>query len=160
MKGSDEKRFASLVDDLKSKGHIAEMKNYKQHGRVSTYDHCYSVAKLAYGMDKFLHTKSSEKELVRGAMLHDYYLYDWHLHDGPLHGPYHPKAALFNALRDFTDLTDREKNIIASHMWPLAPSRFPKYKEAVIVCIADKIVSTKETLFMRKGMKDDEDKKK
>ena len=149
MKLIDKKRFAELVNKTLTSARYQEMKQYLQHGRVTTFEHCMAVAKLSFRLDRFFHAKSKDEELVRGALLHDYFLYDWHHHEGPLHGPYHPKAALENALKDFTDLTEREKNIIASHMWPLAPSRIPKCREAVLVCLADKIVSTKETLFMR-----------
>ena len=47
-------------------------------------------------------------------------------------------------------LTRKEENIIRSHMWPLTFWHYPQSREAVIVCLADKIVSTKETLFKRK----------
>lgn len=149
MKVKDKKRFAELVNRTLDQANVQNMKSFLQHGRVTTFEHAMAVAKLSYRIDRFFHIKSSDTELVRGALLHDYYLYDWHHFDGPLHGPYHPKKALENATEDFKDLTDKEKNIIASHMWPLGISRVPKSREAVLVCIADKIVSTKETLFMR-----------
>ena len=142
-------RFKEIVSRVTAEGHVKEMRKFLQHGRVNTYKHCLSVAHLSYRIDQFFHFHSNVEELVRGALLHDYFLYDWHFHEGPLHGPYHPKAALANAIRDFEDLTEREKNIIASHMWPLAPTRVPLCREAVLVCVADKIVSAKETLFKR-----------
>ncbi|MBR0163125.1 MAG: HD domain-containing protein [Lachnospiraceae bacterium] len=128
------------------------MKAFIQHGSVTTYDHVLDVARLSYRINKAFRISARERELVRGALLHDYFLYDWHHWDGPLHGPYHPKAALKNAKRDF-DLTKREENIIRSHMWPLTPLHIPKTREAVIVCIADKICSARETLFARKKRK-------
>ena len=95
------------------------------------------------------HVHADERELVRGALLHDYYLYDWHEPHGKLHGFSHPAVALNNAKRDF-DLSSKEQNIIASHMWPLTISKFPKSREAVLVGIADKLCSAKETLLMRR----------
>jgi uncharacterized protein len=89
-----------------------------------------------------------EHELVRGALLHDYYLYDWHDPRNTGHATQHPLRALRNAEEDF-GLTERERNIIASHMWPLPPTRIPKCVEAWIVCAADKWCSLIETLFMR-----------
>ncbi|MCR5053616.1 MAG: HD domain-containing protein [Lachnospiraceae bacterium] len=150
MKPKDEVLFHTITKKLRDDEKIKRMNEYMQHGRVSTFEHVERVARTAFRIDKFFHFKSKEKELLRGAYLHDYFLYDWHHHDGPLHGPYHPKAALKNALKDFKDLTEREKNIIESHMWPLNITRIPRCREAVIVCVADKIVSIKETLFMRR----------
>lgn len=92
----------------------------------------------------------SEKELLIGAMLHDFYLYDWHIKDRShrLHGYHHADRALDNAVRYF-DVDERIQHIIWCHMWPLNISRLPKTKEAIIVCIADKICSAKEILFQR-----------
>ncbi len=151
MKTKEKDRFKKLAESVSAGGRVRSMRRFIQHGRVNTYKHCLSVAMLAYSMDHFFHIHSSEEELVRGALLHDYYLYDWHEKDRerPLHGPYHPKAALKNALEDFPDLSEKEQNIIAAHMWPLAPTRIPKSREAVLVCVADKIVSARETLFDR-----------
>lgn len=148
MKAEKQEAFLQLIDQVKDAGRTQEMKNFTQHGRISTYYHCYSVAETSFRLKEFLHIQVSEEELIRGAMLHDYFLYDWHSHEGPLHGFYHPKAALSNAKEDF-ELTQKEQNIIYSHMWPLTITKVPRCREAWIVSIADKIVSTKETLFQR-----------
>ena len=148
MTKEKEKQFRRMVNRVTSTGRTQEMKNYVQHGTVTTYDHCLSVAEMSYRLKEWLHLSVNEEEMIRGAMLHDYFLYDWHHHDGPLHGFYHPVAALANANRDF-DLSPREQNIIYSHMWPLTITKLPKSREAWLVSVADKIVSTKETLFQR-----------
>ena len=140
--------FNDIIEKLKDDERCKRMEKYVQHGKVSTYDHCMSVAETSHRLGKLLHLKLDEEELVRGAFLHDYYLYDWHHHDGRWHGFTHSKKAAENAARDF-DLSPKEKNIIKSHMWPMNISRIPKSKEAVLVCIADKYCSLKETLFHR-----------
>ena len=88
-----------------------------------------------------------EKSLIRGALLHDYFLYEWHEKDKShrLHGFYHPSTALRNAKEDF-DLNPIEENMIARHMFPLTPIP-PRYKEAWILCLADKYCATVETLL-------------
>ena len=97
--------------------------------------------------------KCNRQDLVRGALLHDYFLYDWHDDDHRglknLHGFYHPGVALKNAMAEY-ELTDRQKNIISSHMWPLTLTRVPKCREAWIVTAADKYVSTVESLRLNK----------
>jgi uncharacterized protein len=78
------------------------------------------------------------KALIRGALLHDYYLYDWHKsHKGHrLHGYRHPSWALHNALLRY-DLSPKERNIIRSHMFPLTIFHFPRSPEARIVAKMD-----------------------
>jgi len=148
MKKESQQRFNDLVNNVKHTGRMQEMKNYIQHGRITTYHHCYSVAEMSYRLKEVFHISVNEEEMIRGAMLHDYFLYDWHHYDGPLHGFYHPVAALANANRDYR-LSRREQNIIESHMWPLTITKLPRSREAWIVSVADKIVSAKETLFQR-----------
>jgi len=133
---------------LCNQGRIQEMKQYPQHGSVSTYAHVVRVATTALNWSRALRLHTSEDELLRGAMLHDYYLYDWHDPVNKGHATQHPLRALKNAEEDF-DLTNKERNIIAAHMWPLPPNRLPKSREAWLVCFADKWCSLLETLFMR-----------
>ena len=82
---------------------------------------------------------SVDKEaLVRGALLHDFYMYDWHEKKlSELHGFRHPRAAIKEAIKDYK-LTDKEKEMIKHHMFPFTYD-MPKSKEAKILCIADKI---------------------
>ncbi|MCR4739770.1 MAG: HD domain-containing protein [Lachnospiraceae bacterium] len=127
---------------------IKRMREYFSHGTISTYKHCLRVAKKSYEIAEKTGIRLSTKEMLRGAMLHDYFLYDWHFKGDKLHGYNHPHIALKNAAEDF-DLTEIEKNIIESHMWPLTLLSIPKCREAVIVCIADKLCSMEETFRMR-----------
>ncbi len=141
-------------DILKSEEYI-KLKSFIQHGNVTVYEHCLHVALCAIKLGRVLGVHCKERELVRGALLHDYFLYDWHNSEAPgnihpkLHGFYHPGIALRNATRDFV-LSEREKDIIRKHMWPLTINP-PRCREAWIVCIADKYSSTLETLKLRKG---------
>lgn len=134
---------------LSEQGRVQEMKRYAQHGSVSTYSHVVRVAVTAVKWSRALRLSVSEDELLRGALLHDYYLYDWHDPINKGHATKHPLRALTNAEEDF-ELTDKERNIIAAHMWPLPPERIPKSREAWLVCGADKWCSLLETLFMRR----------
>lgn len=127
------------------------MKHFIQHGHISTYDHVVSVTRLSFYLNRRLHLGASDSELVRGAFLHDFYLYDWHnshSHER-LHGFHHPAVALKNAMKRYK-LSPVEQNIIRSHMWPLTLSAVPKYRASLIVCLADKICSTYETIVRKK----------
>lgn len=126
------------------------LSKYIQHGKTNIYIHSRNVAYLSYIIAKFCEKRFNLKinydVLVVGAMFHDFFLYDWHETEGrpKLHGFRHPKIASINAQKYF-DINEAEKEIIESHMWPLTLRRFPRTNEAKIVCIADKLCSTKET---------------
>ena len=93
--------------------------------------------------------KVEMEQLIRGALLHDYFLYDWHNQLTPhhLHGFFHPGVALRNASMD-VELTPIEHDIIKKHMFPLTLVP-PKYLESWIVCWIDKKCSARETLQRR-----------
>ena len=54
----------------------------------------------------------------------------------------HPKEAVNNSLEYF-DLTDKEIDIIRTHMFPI-DIKLPKYAESWLVSTVDKVVSTNE----------------
>lgn len=139
-------------DILRSDNFKSSAKNI-QHSNVSVMKHSMKVAYASMWITKKLRLKCNKEDLVRGALLHDYFLYDWHDDDHRglknLHGFYHPGVALKNAMAEYT-LTDRQKNIISSHMWPLTLRHIPKCKEAWVVTAADKYVSTMESLRLNK----------
>ncbi len=152
-------RFHDIIkkhgaDILDSDGMKIE-KNCIQHGTFSVYDHSLYVTSMCLRISKKLKLKVDEKALVRGALLHDYFLYDWHepTKANRIHGFTHPGIALNNAEKVF-HLGKIEKNMIKRHMFPLTPVP-PKYRESVILCVADKICATKETVggFKTKLMK-------
>ena len=62
------------------------------------------------------------------------------------HGISHPAAALRNAQKLFT-LSSKERNIIASHMWPFNLTTIPQSREAWMVTLADKLCALTEAVF-------------
>ena len=142
--------FRAIVDELAGSGRTARMRECVQHGRVTTWDHCVRVAHASLSLAERLHLRVDRRALVRAALLHDYFLYDWHEPGHAAHATQHPVYALRNAREDF-DLTPLEENVIASHMWPLPPTRVPASTEAALVCLADKWCSLLETFFMRQA---------
>jgi uncharacterized protein len=136
-------------DIMRSDG-LEQEKHYMQHGKVSVYQHSLSVAYMSLYLARKCRLSLDERSLVRGALLHDYFLYDWHVPapEHNLHGFSHAGAALKNAKRDF-EINRLEQDIIEKHMFPLN-IRPPKYKESIIVCLADKLCATKETVMDRR----------
>ncbi|WP_321971886.1 HD domain-containing protein [Paratractidigestivibacter sp.] len=140
--------FEEQVAELENAARVPVMRECIQHGQVTTWAHCVRVARAAVSIAEALHLRVSQRELVRAALLHDYFLYDWHEPNHTKHATMHPVFALENARVDF-DLTPLEENAIAAHMWPLPPGRVPASREAWLICAADKWCSLGETLFMR-----------
>lgn len=143
--------FNALLHGWADAPQIGQMRRYIQHGCVTTYEHCLRVAKMAFWLNRRLNLRADELSLVRGAMLHDFYLYDWHDCDRVTrwHGLTHPAAALKNADALF-ELNDTERDIILNHMWPLTLRHCPRSREAAIVCLADKLCSGEETVLERR----------
>jgi uncharacterized protein len=128
---------------------IKQLDEYIQHGKITCLEHSISVAFSSFCMCKQLNMKVDYKSMIRGAMLHDYFLYDWHVKDEShrLHGFYHPFTAYHNAKKLF-HLNAIEADIILKHMWPLTFLHIPRYKESVMVNIADKLCSLMETIHL------------
>jgi uncharacterized protein len=128
----------AIASPLINQAEYQSMKNYRAHGQVSVYDHSLFVAERAYLYAKKRHLDLDYTSLVRGALLHDYYLYDWHKkHKGHrLHGFCHPAWALHNALLAY-DLNPTERDIIRNHMFPLTLFHWPHSKEARLVSKMD-----------------------
>ena len=100
----DEREIEAVLSGICSDERVQKMKEFVQHGKVSTYEHCKSVAKLSYKINKNLRLKSDLKVLLTGAMLHDFYLYDWHDFSDKshsLHGIKHAERASRNAEKYF-----------------------------------------------------------
>lgn len=125
---------------------FVENKGFVQHGTTSLYQHCISVAYRSIVIAVKFNMNIDMRSMIRGALLHDYYLYDWHDKEARTnpHGFVHPRIACENATRDF-QLNPLEQNIICRHMFPLTPIP-PKYKEGWVICMADKLCSIQETL--------------
>lgn len=128
---------------------LREMRNYIQLGSTSTYTHCITVAYYSYVVSRKLRLKLDLRSVIRGALLHDFYLYDWHIPDKShkLHGFVHPGFALKNSKKYFK-LNKIEEDIIEKHMWPLTLTRMPRFREAFLVCFIDKYCSLAETLYI------------
>ncbi len=147
------RQIRDAASDIVISKNFMSTKEYIQHGNMTVNDHCMNVAKYSIAISDKLHISCNRRDLIRGALLHDYFLYDWHEKNSSiqhkLHGFYHPGKALKNASEEYS-LTDRERDIIAKHMWPLTIVP-PKCKEAWIVSAADKWCSLLETLRLHKG---------
>ena len=85
------KRLSREFYPLMELSRLPECREFVQHGDTTVLLHCVAVAYFSLWLVNFLHIRCNEKSLVRGALLHDYFLYDWHTPDPShrLHGFHH-----------------------------------------------------------------------
>ena len=138
--------FKEIVKNIINNPSFDRMKEIKQHRFTNCYEHSINVATRCFIFARKRKINIDLKSLVRGALLHDFYLYDWRENKRKYksHSFTHPRIALENAMKEFGDLNAIEKDIILSHMWPVTFFKFPKYKESFLVCFNDKICAIKE----------------
>lgn len=136
--------FKDEIEEILETNEMQKSKDFVQHGEVSVYSHSVAVAEYSCRLAKKMKMKVDYSSLVRGALLHDFFLYDWHDEWDKLHGFKHPKIALENASTRFS-LNKKECNIIRKHMWPMTFIHIPTCKEAWLVCFVDKFCSLMET---------------
>lgn len=141
--------FSEVINELHHRSRFLMTKDFIQHGDVSVYEHCIFVAYTSCQIAHKFNISVNKRSLIRGALLHDYFLYDWHDKNKPakFHGFTHPKIAFKKASEDLI-LNKIEKDIILHHMFPLNPVP-PTSKEAWIICLADKICATRETFWSK-----------
>jgi uncharacterized protein len=146
-----DEEFLALAKPILLDPEYQTLKGYIAHSDFTVYDHSLLVAERSFLYAKKKHLVLDYSSLVRGALLHDYYLYDWHKsHKGHrLHGFRHPAWGLHNAMLRY-DLNPVERNIIRSHMFPLTFCHWPHFREAWIVFHFDHVEAWHETFTKKK----------
>lgn len=146
---NNKEKLEEIIAFLSENTRFDETKNFIQHGNTSVYTHVISVAKKSIEIAEKYNLDVDMDSMIRGALLHDYFLYDWH--DGKrerwIHGFTHPMKAYKNDKSEI-NLNRLERDIIIKHMFPLTIIP-PMYLESWIVTFADKYVSAVETLSSR-----------
>ncbi len=140
--------------DILDSDNFKSTKRHIQHGSMTVYRHSMDVARYSLLLNKKLGLRCDMHDLIRGALLHDYFLYDWHdkaylTQRKRLHGFRHPGIALGNAENEY-ELNRRQREIIKKHMWPLTVVP-PVCREAWVVTAADKYCSLMETVGLHRG---------
>ena len=106
---NDKKLFYEELNKLILDPKIHRLSDFPQHNGSNTLAHCVQVAKRSFELAELFGWDIDEKELARGAMLHDYYQYNIKEEgfSAYRHGTSHPLTAMKKAQEDF-DLTDKE----------------------------------------------------
>lgn len=74
----EREQLYAIVEKYDHHPDVQRMREYIQHGSVTTYQHCKNVALVSFWLNRRLHLHADETSLAVGALLHDFYLYDWH----------------------------------------------------------------------------------
>lgn len=145
-------RFMEIARLIIEHEEYQQMKFFKHHDK-SVYEHSIKVAYHSYQI-AFKHNLDWVST-IRGALLHDFFLYKFKKRLSPMiitdsikHAITHPIIALENSKKYF-DLNNKEANIIKGHMFPFG---MPKSKEAWIVSYSDKYIATFEYCSNFKNM--------
>lgn len=116
-----DKRFYSYVADILEDSEYCKLSLFPHHTNFTRLDHCVHVAYSCY-LATFKSKYVYKKSLIRGALLHDFFLYNYTTEKSVkrhwLHGVFHPNNALKNALERF-ELDKIERSVIKRHMYPL-----------------------------------------
>lgn len=143
--------FLRCLDGLLYTPEVQSMRRLPHHPGVNCYEHSVFVAYVAFRLGR--RWGLDHHACARGGLLHDLYLYD--SRDSSAHPGNqcldHPEFALRNACA-LTVLSQKERNIIQAHMWPLAV-HLPRSREAWAVSAADKICATLEVLGVWKRLR-------
>lgn len=144
----NDSEYLLLVNDILKNEKFKELSTYVHHNSdrfqhsLNVSYHSYKIARKI-GLDYI--------KVARGALLHDFFFVDNHKinkSNRVLTLFNHPKQALINSNKYYL-LSDMEKNIIVSHMFPLG-NKFPKYKESLLVDIVDDYIAIYEAVYAKK----------
>jgi uncharacterized protein len=134
--------YNDIVKDIMNNNEFLLLDKEAHHG-ISRLAHSIRVAKTTYKVTKFLHLDYIKS--TRAALLHDFFRNEevGDNADSTERLCKHPLIAVKNA-KKYYEIGTLEENIISSHMFPLNPTRPPKYAESYVVSFADKSVATYE----------------
>ncbi len=146
-----QKEFFEVLEPYINHEIVQKMKNeYAHNKQISRFEHSLYVAYIAFLICKKLKLNASSAAI--GGLLHDvgikYGLSS--AKDKLLDFFCHPKQSE-NLLLEHFDISDMERNIINTHMWPVTITKPPKYAESFMVNIADKYCASVEFLGVYKA---------
>lgn len=133
--------YLRIVNNILENEEFNELKSVSHHG-LTRFDHCLKVSYYSYRVAKTL--KLDYKQVARAGLLHDFFTNSEEMKTTDKLKTFvmHPKKAEENARRLF-DITEKEADIIRSHMFPISFT-VPKYIESWVVTIVDKSVASFE----------------
>lgn len=137
------KGYKAIVHDLLSLECVRNMVNYNHHRNINTLMHGINVSYATYKI--CLKLRIEPNEIVKAALLHDFFLYDWHREKNLLkHAFDHPRIAVRNIEKNNLSFSKEQKEMILSHMFPFGPC--PHSMGGWILTFADKYCTCMEII--------------
>lgn len=134
-------KYYDLVYDIINDNEFKKIDNCIHHG-ISRFDHSCRVSYYSYKLSKIIGL--NYREVARAGLLHDFFLTENNTNKDKIKSMFvHSKKSLINSEKLFF-LSEREKDIIYTHMFPLNINRVPKYMESWVVTSVDKGVAIYE----------------
>lgn len=143
-KYQNDQEYLDLISNIMNNQEFKKMKDIKHHN-TTRLNHLIKVSYYSYKISKAL--KLDYKDVAIGGLLHDFYNEEIDscskIKDKiELFSVKHPKEAVNNS-KNLFELTEKEINIIETHMFPIG-YKIPKYAESWVVSFVDKVLSTFE----------------
>lgn len=140
----NDKEYINIVNDILEDSEFRKIDGLVHHG-LSRLDHSLKVSYFSYKVAKLL--RLDVRKTARAGLLHDFFLSDNENMKDKITSLFaHSSKAVKNADERFI-LSDKEKDIIISHMFPIASPKPPKYMEGWVVSTVDKVVGTYEFAY-------------
>lgn len=140
----NDKKFDAIIRDVMNNMSFKEIDSCIHHG-ISRLDHSLRVSYYSYKITSLLGL--DYKETAVAGLLHDFFLSkNLNVSDKFVSMFNHPQLALENAESHFY-LSDMQKDVIVSHMFPLILNKPPKYLESWVVSLVDKVVAMYEFAY-------------
>lgn len=134
-----EAEFLQDISCILADREYQKLSNYVQHKNTTRLMHSINVAYVSWKLARKMGCDA--KSAARIGMLHDFCLYDFREKADEAQVFHHPKVAAQMSQERF-QITDKERQAILSHMFPLGP--MPTSKEAWIISFADKMCAVTE----------------
>lgn len=141
---SHNEEYRNIVAHILNNDNFRQLQNIKHHN-TNRFTHSVKVSYNSYLIAKLL--RLDYEEVARAGLLHDFYL-DRTVDYGKVRDKFvlftigHPQDAINNALKYYS-LSDKEQDIIRTHMFPL-DFHIPRYAESWVVNMVDSMVSIHE----------------
>ncbi|MCD8381828.1 MAG: HD domain-containing protein [Clostridiales bacterium] len=127
--------FSDCISTLAADSRVCRLRTISHHHWTNRYEHALLVSYLSFVLARRWHWDC--RAAARAGLLHDLFFQE---SDNSLSlCLHHPEMAAENAA-EVTHLTDQERNIILSHMWP-AGRYLPRSREAWLVNVVDDLVA-------------------
>ena len=139
----DDREFNEIIMPIMNNTEFLKIDKCRHHG-ITRLEHSLRVSYFSYKISKKF--RLNYKEVAEAGLLHDFFVNEQLTYrQQRLSAFTHPKKCLENACNNFS-LSNMQRDIIFSHMFPLIPTRIPRYLESWVVSFVDKFVASYEFL--------------